>query len=99
MTAGADAVGIVMVGADVAGIATVFGVADLLMKGLDAADSTAVVASTVETAFMTEEASTVKVVSTEVEAFTEAACMVEVAPTAVVTVEADPTEAMADTAN
>lgn len=103
MMAGADAVGIVMVGAAVTGIATVFGVGDLPTKALDAVDLMAVVAYTVGLASMTEEASTVEVVSMVVEAFTEvvAAFMVEVAPTVVVTVEADPTEAeaMADTVN
>lgn len=98
------------VGAAAVGIATVFAVVDLPMKALDAADSTAAAMdSAAETASMTEETSTVEadfmavVVSTEVEASTEVAAvfMVEVAPTVVVTVEADPTEAeaAADTAN
>lgn len=84
MTVGADAVGIATVFVVVAGIATVFVVVDLPMKALDAADSTVVVASTVGTASMTEEASTVEAVSMEV-------VTVEADPT-----EA---EAMADTAN
>src|SRR5690242_18127678 len=96
--------GIMTVGAAAVGIATVFVVLDLPMKALDAADSTAAAMdSAADTASMTEEASTVEadfmavVVSTEV----EAVFMVEVAPTVVVTVGADPTEAeaTADTVN
>lgn len=95
MTAGADAVGIATVFVVVAGIAAVFGVADLPMKALDAADSTAVVASAVGTASMTEEVSTVEAVSMEVASTVEGApkvvevvFMVEVVSTEVVTVEA-----------